>query len=246
MPIRAAILNHPLSVRGPTGGKLLKAFIRGWTRAERERVSGAIRQGFFEGQTNFQIIRTIRGTAAAGYQDGLLAVTQRNARTVVHTAIQHVSAQTRMATLEANPEVVAEIEIVATLDSKTSQVCRSMDKRRFALDVGPRPPFHPNCRTTFIAITRWSERFSEGATRAAVGANGAGQVSASVSYYSWLKSQPASFQDQALGPKRAKLFRDGGLTLERFTELQLDRNFRPLTLAQMKALEPLAFEEAWF
>ncbi|MDF2490951.1 MAG: phage head morphosis protein, partial [Pseudomonas sp.] len=29
-----------------------------------------------------------------------------------------------------------------------------------------------------------------------------------------------------------------------FSELQLDRNFRPLTLEQMKGLEPLAFERA--
>ena len=43
---------------------------------------------------------------------------------------------------------------------------------------------------------------------------------------------------------RAKLFREGGLTVERFAELQLDRNFAPLTLARMKVLEPLAFEQA--
>jgi hypothetical protein len=32
--------------------------------------------------------------------------------------------------------------------------------------------------------------------------------------------------------------------LKRFSELQLDRNFHPLTLDQMKALEPLTFERA--
>ena len=37
---------------------------------------------------------------------------------------------------------------------------------------------------------------------------------------------------------------EGGLTVERFAELQLDRNFAPLTLVQMKSLEPLAFEIA--
>nr|WP_312968658.1 minor capsid protein [Pseudomonas sp.] len=242
--VRAAVLSSPLSVRGTDGGKLLKAFIKSWTNAERERVAGAIRQGFFEGQTNFQVIRNIRGTAAAGYRDGILATTNRNAATVAHTAIQHVAAQARMETIKANPDVVREVEMVATLDSKTSQTCRSMDKRRFPVNSGPRPPFHPNCRTTFVPVTDWSEMFSEGATRAAIGDNGAGQVAASLSYYSWLKRQPAAFQDQALGPTRGKLFREGGLTLERFSELQLDRNFRPLTLEQMKGLEPLAFERA--
>ena len=128
--IRTAVLTNPLSVRGTGGGKLMKSFIKGWTIAERERVTGTIRQGFFEGQTNFQIIRNIRGTKAAGYKDGVLATTNRNASTVVHTAIQHVSSQARMEVAKANTDVVLEIQMIATLDSKTSQLCRSMDKRR--------------------------------------------------------------------------------------------------------------------
>jgi SPP1 gp7 family putative phage head morphogenesis protein len=242
--IRTAVLTNPLSVRGTGGGKLLKSFIKGWTTAERDRVTGTIRQGFFEGQTNFQIIRNIRGTKAAGFNDGILATTNRNASTVVHTAIQHVSSQARMEVAKANTDVVTEIEMVATLDSKTSQTCRSMDKQRFPVDSGPRPPFHPNCRTTFILITKLSEMFAKGATRASVGADGGQQVSASLDYYHWLQQQPASFQDAAIGPVRAKLFREGGLSVQRFAELQLDRNFAPLSLAQMKSLEPLAFERA--
>ena len=242
--IRTAVLTNPLSVRGTGGGRLLKAFIKGWTVAERERVTGTIRQGFFEGQTNFQVIRNIRGTKAAGYKDGILATTNRNASTVVHTAIQHVSSQARMEVAKANTGVVLEIQMVATLDSKTSQLCRSMDKRKFPVDAGPRPPFHPNCRTTFILLTNLSKIFTKGATRASVGASGGQQVGADLDYYHWLQQQPAAFQSEALGPIRAKLFREGGLTVERFAELQLDRNLAPLTLAQMKRLEPLAFRKA--
>ncbi|MBP0943100.1 minor capsid protein [Pseudomonas alliivorans] len=242
--IRSAVLNNPLSVRGNGGGKLLKPFIKDWATTERERVSGAIRQGFFEGQTNFQVIRKIRGTKAAAYSDGILARTKRNASAVVHTAVQHVASQARMETIKANPDVVAEVEIVATLDSKTTQTCRSLDKRRFPVASGPRPPFHIRCRTTFVPVTKWTKLFSKNATRASVGPNGGGQVAADLSYYDWLKLQPAAFQDQALGPKRARLFREGGLTLKRFAELQLDRNFKPLSLAEMKLLEPLAFDKA--
>ena len=242
--IRAAVLTNPLSVRGTAGGKLLKTFIKGWTVAERERVAGTIRQGFFEGQTNFQIIRNVRGTKAAGYKDGILATTNRNASTVVHTAIQHVSSQARMEVAKANTDLVLEIQMIATLDSKTSQLCRSMDKRKFPVDSGPRPPFHPNCRTTFILLTKLSAVFAKSATRASVGADGGQQVAADLDYYHWLQQQPAAFQTEALGPVRAKLFREGGLSVERFAELQLDRNFTPLTLRQMIDLEPLAFERA--
>ncbi len=45
-------------------------------------------------------------------------------------------------------------EILATLDSRTSEVCRSMDGKKFNMkdyQVGvTAPPFHPRCRTTTI------------------------------------------------------------------------------------------------
>lgn len=241
--IRSAILTNPLSIRGADGGKLLEPFIKDWTTAERNRVTGAIRQGFFEGQTS-QIIQRLRGTKALKYSDGILAVTDRNATTVVRTSIQHVATQARMETAKANTDVVIKIELVATLDSKTSQICRTLDGKTFPVDSGPRPPFHPNCRTTFVMVTRLRELFAQGATRASRGADGSGQVSADLTYYEWLTKQPAAFQDQAIGKARGALFRNGGLTTERFSELQLDRNFKPLNLEQMKALEPLAFERA--
>jgi SPP1 gp7 family putative phage head morphogenesis protein len=241
--IRAAILTNPLSVRGD-GGKLLKTFIDGFTATERQRLTGAIRQGFFEGQTNFQIIKNIRGTKALQYNDGILATTNRNAGAIVRTAVQHVATLARMETLKANSDVVQSVEWVSTLDSKTTSQCRTLDKRRFKLTEGPRPPIHINCRSTVVAVTRFSALFAEGATRASIGDRGAQQVRADLSYYDWLKQQPAAFQDKAIGPVRAKLFREGGLSVERFAELQLDRNFSPLTLKQMKVLEPLAFEKA--
>ncbi|SER50828.1 phage putative head morphogenesis protein, SPP1 gp7 family [Pseudomonas lutea] len=242
--IKAAILTNPLSVRGVDGGKLLEMFIQGWTQTERQRVVGAIRQGFFEGQTTTQIIQAIRGTKAQQYKDGILAITDRNASAVVRTAVQHVASQARSETLKANSDVVTGVIWVSTLDQRTSNQCRSLDSKVFPVDSGPRPPAHIGCRSTIVPITKFGKLFSQGATRSSKGAEGGKQVSASLSYYEWLKAQPASFQDQALGKARAKLFRDGGLSAERFSQLQLDRNFSPLTLDEMRALEPLAFERA--
>ena len=86
--------------------------------------------------------------------------------------------------------------------------------------------------------------FAKDATRASVGDNGGAQVDAGLNYYEWLATQPASFQDHALGPVRGKLFRDGGLTPEKFAKLQLDKSFKPLTLAQLKEAEPDMFTRA--
>ena len=58
------------------------------------------------------------------------------------------------------------------------------------------------------------------------------QVSGETTYNSWLKRQPADFQDEVLGVERAKLFR-GGMNVDKFT----DDEGRTLTLEQLKQLE---------
>lgn len=239
--IVAAVFTRPLSVAGADGGKLLAPFIKDWTTTEVKRVSGAIRQGFFEGQTTSQILQTVRGTRANKFRDGILAVSNRNADAVVRTAVQHVASQARQSTWSANADIAKGVRWVSTLDARTTQQCRSLDGRIFALDKGPRPPLHIRCRsTTVLELIDDFAALGKGATRASKD----GQVSASLTYYDWLKTQSAEFQNQALGPTRAKLLRNGGLTAERFAELNLGKNFEPLTLEQMRKLEPLAFEKA--
>ena len=50
---------------------------------------------------------------------------------------------------------IEEFVFVATLDSRTSEICQSMDGQRFKLSkamVGENvPPLHPNCRSTIVA-----------------------------------------------------------------------------------------------
>ncbi|ASN67375.1 putative head morphogenesis protein, partial [uncultured Caudovirales phage] len=140
--LRAAINTQPLQVAGVDGGKLLKPFLSGWTRTESDRVTNAIRMGVVQGQTNAEITQAIRGTAAQNFTDGVLAVTNRSARAVVQTAVQHVAATARMETLKVNAEVVPGYRIVATLDRKTSVQCRSLDGRAYEMGKGPVPPFH--------------------------------------------------------------------------------------------------------
>lgn len=242
--IRAAVFSYPLQVSGIDGGKLLKPFLSGWTRTEAMRVTNTIRLGFGQGQTNAQIIQAVRGTAAQNFTDGVLAISNRNAASVVQTAIQHVATTARMETLKANPDVVKGYRWISTLDSKTSLQCKGLDGRVFEVGKGPVPPAHIKCRSSITPVTALEAIFSKGATRASVGENGGGQVDASLSYYKWLATQPASFQDAALGPVRGKLFRNGGLTPEKFATLQLNSKFKPLTLAELKAIEPEMFVRA--
>lgn len=239
--VSAAVLTSPLHVAGPKGGMLLGALIDDWSASETEAVTNAIRLGVVQGQTTADIVKTIRGTKANNYADGLLAVEKRHAEAVVRTAVQHVGDVARLEVYKANSDIVESEQWVATLDSRTTEICMALDGQVFPLDEGPRPPAHINCRSVRVPkLAPEFEFLSEGATRASVN----GQVDAGLSYFDWLKTQPADFQDVALGPTRGQLFREGGLSAGRFAALQLGRDFAPLTLAEMRKLEPLAFRRA--
>ena len=66
--IQSAIFTAPLSVRGAGGGMLLDAFLKGAADADVERVTGAIRRGYFEGRTTEQVVRDVIGTKAGNYR----------------------------------------------------------------------------------------------------------------------------------------------------------------------------------
>lgn len=246
--IHAAATTAPLGARGAGGGLLLETFVSRWAEADLDRVEGTIRRGFFEGRTTDQIIRDVRGTKAANYADGILDVNRRNARTVVHTAVQHVATQARVATLNANSDLIVRYRWISTLDSRTSDQCQALDQQEFELGEGPLPPAHPNCRSTIVPITKTFRELGldldepEPGTRASVD----GQVPGNISYFEWLKQQPADFVEEALGPTRADLFLRGGLSADEFARLGLSKNFQPLTIEQMREKAPLVFKRAGF
>lgn len=123
--------------------------------------------------------------------------------------------------------------------------CGALDGQVFPLGKGPRPALHVRCRCVTTPV--FSEQFAalqKGGTRPSVGDSGAKSVPAKTTYFSWLKTQPRQFIDFALGPTRAKLLRNGGLTADQFARLQLDKRFQPMSLAEMKLLDPLAFDKA--
>lgn len=230
-------LKQPLSATG----QLLETFVDGWTSGEVTRINNVVQKAWGEGWTVGDLTRSIRGTKALNYSDGIIATSRRNAEAVARTSIQHIASMGRAATWEANRDVILGYIYIATLDSKTTQVCRSLDHHHFKLGEGPMPPVHIGCRSTTIAdLDPALDFLDEGATRASKD----GPVAADLSYYDWLKTQDSAFIKEAIGATRAKLFEDGGLTADEFAKLNLGRNFQPLTLDQMQQLEPLAFKRA--
>lgn len=85
---------------------------------------------------------------------------------------------------------VEQFEIVATLDSHTSDICRGMDGKHFPMSewkVGvTAPPFHVHCRSTTVPY--FDDEFDAVGERAARGADGKTYyVPADITYEQWSK-----------------------------------------------------------
>lgn len=240
-----AVFGNPLSAKGYEGYLLDPFFDNELTKKSIDRISGAIRAGQFQGLTTPQIIQGLIGTKKANYTDGIVALSYRDASTITRTALQHSAMQARQKTWAQNSDIIKGWVFRATLDNRTSRQCASLDSTVWPIGKGPMPPRHPACRSSMTA--ELDDRFQflrEDATRSTRGQDGVQSVSANTTYYEWLKTQSANFQDAAIGATRGKLLRDGGLSAERFAEIGIGKTFEPLTLTQMRELDPVAFERA--
>lgn len=202
-----------------------------WSEVETARLINGVKSGFVQGKTTRQIVKEVVGAG------GLADVSQRNASAVVKTALNHVSTVAKDVTYEKNKDVVEGYELVVTLDSRTSTICRGWPPGKvYKLDdkYQPKPPFHVACRTTTAPVVSSEFDFlDKGAKRAAKGADGGQQVDANTSYYDFFAKQPAWWQDKAIGPVRAAVFRNAGMTPEEFRSASVDGFNRPMTLAEM-------------
>lgn len=223
----------------PFAGRLLRQWASGLERATLVKVQEAVRIGVAEGETVDQIVRRVRGTRALRYRDGAMEISRRNAQAVVRTAINHTVTRAREELYQANADLVKGVQWVSTLDTRTTEICMARDGKVFPLDSGPRPPAHFGCRSTTVPVLKsWKElginlKESRPGTRASMN----GQVAGTMTYGEWLRAQPRAVQEEALGREKARLFREGGLSVDRF----VDRTGRPYTLEELREREAAAF-----
>ena len=139
----------------PNGEVLTKAF-RGIATDQAERFSQVVRNGLLTGETTPSIAkrlvgqlqfgeqaRTARQLVAAGGE--LTAVADNQIMSLVRTSINQVANSASMAVYEANQDISKKYRYIATLDSRTSSICRALDNREFEYGKGPTPPQHFNC-----------------------------------------------------------------------------------------------------
>lgn len=242
------------SFNGATTTEWSKAFHRSLTETTWRRIN----EGILAGETNDQLSRALLGTKSAGFKDGALQPRRRGLEALVRTSVNHATNQGRQMVWEANSDLLKGVQWVSTLDTRTTPICQMRDGK-----VGPvvdapgwtppsgasrldppmaRPPAHINCRSTTVAVTKsWKELgFNVEDLPPGTRASMNGQVPASTTYFEWLNGQTAGTQKEVLGPTRYKLWKEGGITPERF---QNDKGHL-YTLDELKRKRPQAFKDA--
>ena len=204
----------------PFQGKLLREWLTDLPVNAARRVREAIRQGYVEGKSGIEIARALRGTRS---QSGVMQISARGAEAMVRTAVSHTANAARERTFAQN-DTIRYVQWVSVLDGRTTAICRGRDGAFYDAGKGPRPPAHVGCRSTVIPATGRNRRRLEDRE----------------TYDQWLRRQPIAVQEDILGIKKAKLFREG-LTLDKF----VDKSGNEYTLDQLKAADASIWSKAF-
>jgi len=193
-----------------------------------KEVKGVISTGVIA-QTNFtELLKRVRQKVGTKLPN--------IARTVVATSTNSVGAAARGAFTTANGLIFGEERYVAVLDARTTLTCAGLDGNIYAVNQGPKPPLHYNCRSTRVPIPR-SRFIRPQASNLAVGRN--------QTFAQFLRQQPQSFQDEFFGKFRngaelQRLAQQGGLNVNQL----IDPSGAQMTLQEIRNSYPVAWEQA--
>ena len=198
----------------PNGQVVQKAF-RGIAADQAERFAQVVRNGLLTGEPTPAIAKRLIGNLQLGdtssvrqlAQKGgeLIQATDNQVMTLVRTSVNQVANASSQQVYEANQDITKKYRYVATLDSRTSSICRALDGREFEYGKGPTPPQHFNCRSTTVPVINYEELgFTPPppAKRASMD----GQVPADLSYGQWLAKQDAATKAEVLGKEKVPYF----------------------------------------
>lgn len=225
----------------PFEGRVLGEWTEATARDRLDKIENAVRLGLVEGDSTDEIVQRVVGSGVRGRRDGALQASRKNIAAVTRTAVTHVTSNAREITYQQNRRVIKGVQIVATLDFRTTLVCQSEDGNVYPVGRGPRPGFHFACRTTSSPLTRsWREMGIDRdeldpSTRASMN----GEEPETMNYEDWLRDNP-SRADEALGKTRAELWRTGEIDLEDMVR----GSGKPINLDQLREREADVFEAA--
>lgn len=158
-----------------------------------KRLADTIRQGWAAKTPIEELNAVLIGTEKARYTDGLIHKQKQSARAAIDTACHHTAQVARAEARAAND--VYKYRIVATLDTRTTPICQSLDSKVFTYGAPDAriPPFHYFCRTVIVPeLDKDYSWLSEGRTRSSM----YGSVSSQTTYAEWAAQNADKIAEQ--------------------------------------------------
>lgn len=198
----------------PNGEVVTKAF-NGIVESQAELFSQVVRNGLLTGEPTPEIAKRLIGRLEIGQKGSVRQIAEAGGQatkaanhqvmTLVRTSINQVANAASQQVYEANQDITKKYKYVATLDSRTSPICRALDGKEFVYGKGPMPPQHFNCRSTTVPVIDYEEL---GFTPPPPGRRASmdGQVPADQTYGQWLVKQPKTVQADVLGKEKVRYF----------------------------------------
>jgi len=192
-------------------GRVVEKSFRGLAESQAERFSSSVRQALLTGETTQELSRRLRGTLEFGEEAKTIKqlalsggeatkMAGHQVTSIVRTSINQVANAASQQVYEANQDITKKYRYVATLDSRTSAICRALDGREFEYGKGPTPPLHFSCRSTTVPVIDYEGLGFEPPRPGKRAAKG-GMVDSDTNYGQWLLDQGAAQQQEVLGSK---------------------------------------------
>lgn len=210
-------------------GATVNAWNRGLNIDQKARLEREIRLGVSLGETN----ELLAARAARA-----LSKSKRDAASIAVTAAGAIVSAVRQKFFEANADVIKAYKYQATLDTRTSALCRAYDGLMWDTNyepIGHSYPFrqprintHFNCRSTIIPVIKGADELKNvpPATRSSMN----GYVPQDINFNDWLKTQSPEVIEKTLGKGRTELFLQGKITMRDL----ITQQGRELNLTQLK------------
>tara|TARA_R100001460_G_scaffold78843_1_gene119833 strand:+ start:184 stop:1365 length:1182 start_codon:yes stop_codon:yes gene_type:complete len=206
-----------------------------------------VRNGMLQGEPTDSIVKRMKGRLRKDQKGSINQLLQAGGdatrqadnqiRTLIRTSINQVANAASQKTFEANQDITKKYKYVATLDSRTSAICRALDGTVHTYGKGPLPPQHFNCRSTTVPVIDY-KRLGIPEPEEDQRASATGLVPENMTYGQWLAGQSEAVKIRTLGASRVpyyeKLRRKYGDTdaIRRFVR----EDGSELTLDQLKSL----------
>lgn len=180
----------------PNGATLAKSYRR-LAGKQAEVFSKEVRNGLLLGESTDKIARRLRRQ--------LIAVPNNQIKAMVRTSVNQVANAASQAVYTQNQDISSKYRYIATLDSRTSAICRALDGQEFQYGKGPTPPQHFNCRSTTVPLIDY-ERLGIPPPKPGKRRSRDGLVPANQSYGQWLHNQSKGTKADVLGPEKVPYF----------------------------------------